>query len=109
MLRIQVPNAPPDFVEKVEAALLSQVPKIADQVCDGMLVTGAVVSLKNRHGPDGPDNVIGFIGPSPRPLYAFPPVRLPTLIRPLFGLTVSIFHASASQPLNLIFIMSIVP
>jgi len=46
MFRVPMPNPSPDFTDKVEAALLSQVPKIADQVCDGMLVTGAAVPLK---------------------------------------------------------------
>ena len=47
MLRIPVPNAPPDVAEKIETALLGQVSEIADQVCDGMLVTSAAVLLKN--------------------------------------------------------------
>ena len=46
MFRVPMPNPSPDFTDKVEAALLSQVPKIADQVCDGMLVTSAAVPLK---------------------------------------------------------------
>ena len=54
MLRVPVPNAPPYLAEKVEAALLSQVSEIADQVCDGMLVTSAAVLLKNRDGLGGP-------------------------------------------------------
>jgi hypothetical protein len=32
VLRVPVPNAPPDFAEKVEAALLRQMPEVADQV-----------------------------------------------------------------------------
>ena len=57
MLRIPVPNAPPDLAEKVETALLGQVSEIADQVCDGMLVTGVAVALKYRDGLGGPGNV----------------------------------------------------
>lgn len=54
MLRVPVPNTPLYLTEKVEAALLSQVSEIADQVCDGMLLTGAAVLLKNRDGLSGP-------------------------------------------------------
>jgi hypothetical protein len=36
-------------------------PKIADQVCDGMLVTSAAVPLKYRDGLGGPRDVVGFI------------------------------------------------
>ena len=48
MLRIPVPNAPPDLAEKVETALLGQVSEIADQVCNGVLVTSAAAPLENR-------------------------------------------------------------
>jgi hypothetical protein len=57
-----VADASPDLAKKVEAALLGQMSQIADQVCDGMLVTGAAVPLKNRDGLGGPSNVVGFIG-----------------------------------------------
>jgi hypothetical protein len=67
MLCVPVPDAPPDFAKKVEATLLGQVPEIADQVCDGMLVTGAAVPLENCDGFGGPGDVVGFIGhASPR-------------------------------------------
>jgi len=67
MLRIPVPNAPPDLTEKVETALLGQVSEIADQVCDGVLVTSAAAPLKNRDRLGSPGDVVGFIGhPSPR-------------------------------------------
>jgi hypothetical protein len=62
MFRVPMPNPSPDLTEKVKAALLSQVSEIANQVCDGMLVTGAAVPLKNRDGLGGPGNVVGFIG-----------------------------------------------
>jgi hypothetical protein len=62
MFCIPMPNPSPNFTDKVEAALLSQVSEIADQVCDGMFVTGAAVPLKNRDGLGGPRNVVGFIG-----------------------------------------------
>src|ERR1039458_1429143 len=71
MFRVPMPNPSPDLTDKVEAALLSQVSEIADQVCDGMLITGAAVLLKNRDGLGGPRNVVGFIGharPSTWPL-----------------------------------------
>ncbi len=66
MLRVPVPNATPYLAEKVEAALLGQVSKIADQVRDGMLVTSAAVRLKNRDSFGGPNDVVGFVG------HAFP-------------------------------------
>src|ERR1019366_1434908 len=71
MLSVPVSNAPLHLAKKVEAALLGQMSEIADQVCDGMLVTGAAVPLKNRDGLGGPRNVVGFIGhalPSAWPL-----------------------------------------
>ena len=43
MFRVPMPNPSPDLTDKVEATLLSQVSEIADQVCDGMLVSGAAV------------------------------------------------------------------
>jgi hypothetical protein len=62
MFRVPMPNPSPDLTDKVETALFSQVSEIADQVCDGMLVTGAAVPLKNSDGLRGPRNVVGFIG-----------------------------------------------
>jgi hypothetical protein len=61
MFGVPMPNSSSDLTDEVEAALLSQVSEIADQVCDGMLVTGAAVPLKNRDGLRGPRNVVGFI------------------------------------------------
>ena len=43
MFRVPMPNPSLDLTDKVEAALLSQVSEIADQVCDGMFITGATV------------------------------------------------------------------
>jgi hypothetical protein len=60
MLRVPVPDAPLELAEKVEATILSQMTEVADQVCDGMLVSGATVLLKNRDGLGSPCNVIGF-------------------------------------------------
>jgi len=57
-------NPSPDLTDKIEAALLSQVSEIADQICDGMLVTSAAVLLKNHDGLGGPGNVVGFISHS---------------------------------------------
>jgi hypothetical protein len=61
MLRVPVPNAPFDLAEKVEASLLGQVAEITDQVRDGMIVTGAAVTLKSRDSLGSPVNVVGFI------------------------------------------------
>ena len=36
--------------------------KIADQVCDGMLIASAAVPLKNREGLGGPGDVVSFVG-----------------------------------------------
>src|SRR5450759_4257378 len=54
MFGVPMPNSSSDLTDEVEPALLSQVPKIADQVCDGMLVTSAAVPLKYRDGPRRP-------------------------------------------------------
>ena len=62
MFGVPVPDASPYFAQKVEAALLRQVPEVADQVRDGMLVTGVAVPLKNGDGLGGPRNVVSFIG-----------------------------------------------
>jgi len=62
MLRIPVPNAPPDLAEKVETALLGQVSEIADQVCNGVLVTSAAAPLKNSDRLGSPGDVVSFIG-----------------------------------------------
>jgi hypothetical protein len=40
-------DVPLDLAEDVEATLRCQVPEVADQVCDGMLVTSAAALLKN--------------------------------------------------------------
>ena len=61
MFRVPMPNPSPDLIDKVEAALLSQVPKIADQVRDGVFVTGTAVPLKDRDGLGCPRDVVGFI------------------------------------------------
>src|SRR5664280_2140975 len=62
MFRVPMPNPSPDLTDKVKAALLSQVSEIADQVCDGMIVTGAAVPRKIRDSLGSPSNVVGFIG-----------------------------------------------
>jgi hypothetical protein len=49
MLRVPVPDTSLDFAKEVEATLVRQVPKVADQICDGMLVSCAAVLLKNRN------------------------------------------------------------
>jgi len=53
-----MPNSSLNLTDKVEAALLSEVSEIADQVCNRMLVSGAAVLLKNRDGFRDPDNVV---------------------------------------------------
>jgi hypothetical protein len=49
-------------LRKSEAALLREVSEVADQVCNGMLVTSAAMPLKNGDGFGGPRNMIDFIG-----------------------------------------------
>jgi hypothetical protein len=61
MLREPVANTTPNLADKIEVALLSQVSKIADQVCDGVLFNGAAAPLKNRERLSGRCNVFGFI------------------------------------------------
>jgi hypothetical protein len=66
MFRVPMPNPSLDLADKVEAALLSQMSEIADQVCNGMFISGTTVPLKNLNGLGGPRNVVGFI-PHARP------------------------------------------
>src|SRR5215475_4681846 len=66
MFGVPMPNSSLDFIDKVEAALLSQMSEIADQVCNGMFISGRTVPLKNLNGLGGPRNVVGFI-PHARP------------------------------------------
>jgi hypothetical protein len=61
LFRVPMPNAPSCLAEKVEAALISQVSEIADQISNGMVVTSSTVPLKNGDGLGGPGNVVGFI------------------------------------------------
>jgi hypothetical protein len=61
MLREPVANTTPNFGDKIEVALLSQVSEIADQVGDGVLFNGAAALLKNRERLGGGGNVYGFI------------------------------------------------
>ncbi len=56
-----VPNTPPNFAEKIDAALFPQVSEIADQVCEGVFVNGAAALLKNRERLGGRGDVFGFI------------------------------------------------
>ena len=60
VFRVPMPNPSPDLTDKVEPALLGQMSEIADEVCDGMLVTGAAVPLKNSDGLGSPSNVVGL-------------------------------------------------
>jgi hypothetical protein len=61
MFRVPMSNPSLDLADKVEAALLSQMSEIADQVCNGMFISGTTVPLKNLDGLGGPRNVVGFI------------------------------------------------
>ena len=54
-------NAAPYLVEKVEAAPLSQVSEIANEVCDRMLVACAAMFLKNCHCIRGPGNMAPLV------------------------------------------------
>jgi hypothetical protein len=63
-----VPNTPPNFAEKIDAALFPQVSEIADQVCEGVFVNGAAALLKNRERLGGRGDVFGFIDHA-SPLY----------------------------------------
>jgi hypothetical protein len=86
MLRVPMANSPPQLAEKVIAALLGQVPEIANQVCDGMVVAGSTMPLKNRDGLGGPLDVIGFIGhdfPRYTKMIAYAFDRLATCDKPL--------------------------
>ena len=85
MLCVPVTDAPFDLAEKIEAALLRQVSEVADQVCDGMLVTSAAVPLKNGDCLGGPRNVVDFIGYASHRLRAY---QKPAA--QLLGLTTSI-------------------
>jgi hypothetical protein len=76
MLRVPVPDAPLDLAEKVEATILSQMTEVADQVCDGMLVSGATVLLKKRNCLGSPCNMIGFVRHVRFSMA--PPVKMPT-------------------------------
>ena len=54
MFRVPMPNPSPDLTDKVEAALLSQVSEIADQVCDGMFITGRGSAAEKPRWPRQP-------------------------------------------------------
>ena len=43
--RVPMRNPSPDFTDKVKTAFFSQVSEIANQVCDGMLVTGSAADI----------------------------------------------------------------
>jgi hypothetical protein len=53
---VPVRNAPPHLTEEVEAAFLSQVSEVANEVCNGMLVTSVAVRqacrVKDQGGLD---------------------------------------------------------
>ena len=60
-LSMPVTDAALDFVQKVEATLLGQVSKVANEVRDRMLVAGAAMLLKNRNRFGRSGNVARFI------------------------------------------------
>lgn len=51
--REPMPNSSPDLTDKLEAALLRQMSEIVDQVCDGVLVSGAAVLQESCYGLGG--------------------------------------------------------
>ena len=58
MLGVPVPDTSPYLAQKVEASILCQVPEVADQVCDGMLVASSAVLLENFDRLGGPGDVV---------------------------------------------------
>jgi hypothetical protein len=58
-------NSSPDLAHKVETALFHQMSKIADQICNGMLINGATVLLKGCDCSGRPSEVFGFIAHVP--------------------------------------------
>jgi hypothetical protein len=48
--REPMPDSSPDLTDKLETALFRPMSEIADQVCGGMLLSGAVVLLESRNG-----------------------------------------------------------
>ena len=65
--REPMPNSSPDLTDKVEAALLSQVSEISDQVCDGIPLSGAAVLLESRDGLDGLGSAVTSLCSLPLP------------------------------------------
>jgi hypothetical protein len=69
LLGVPVSDPPADLVKKIEAALFSQVPEIADEIGDGMLIACSTMTLKYCYGVSSPGCVV-------LPLeHAFPPSR----------------------------------
>ena len=64
--REPMPNSSPDLTDKVEAALLSHVSEISDQVCDGIPLSGAAVLLESR-GLDGLGSAVTSLCSLPLP------------------------------------------
>ena len=65
--REPMPNSSPDLTDILEAALLSQMSEITDQVCDAILVSGAPVLLERRDGLDGLDSAVTSLCSLPLP------------------------------------------
>ena len=65
--REPMPNSSPDLTDKVEAALLSHVSEISDQVCDGIPLSGAAVLLESRDGLDGLGSAVTSLCSLPLP------------------------------------------
>jgi hypothetical protein len=61
MLGVPMPDASPYLAQKVEASILSQVPEVADQVCDGMLVASSALLLENFDRIGGPGDVVSVV------------------------------------------------
>ena len=61
LLGVPVPKAASHLAKKIEATMLGEMPEIADQVGDGMFVTGAAVLLKHRDRFCRPGNMVSLI------------------------------------------------
>ena len=61
VLGVPVPNAAPQLAQKIETAMLSQMSEIADEVGDGMFVTGAAMLLENGGRFRRPGDMVSFI------------------------------------------------
>jgi hypothetical protein len=61
LLGVPVPDAAPQLIEKIETAILGQMSKIADEVGDGMFVSGAATLLENGDRFRRPGDMVSFV------------------------------------------------